>query len=57
MNGRIGYLKNRLQALEKLHRDGPQDAYDAQAKALYGRLREAWERALEEVLSNGVVQR
>jgi energy-coupling factor transporter ATP-binding protein EcfA2 len=57
VNGRIGYLKNRLQALEKLHRDGQQDAYDEQTKALYGRLREAWERALEEVLLNGVVQR
>jgi len=57
VNGRMGYLKNRLQALEKLHRDGQQDAYDEQAKALYGRLREAWERALEEVLLNGVILR
>lgn len=57
VNGRIGYLKNRWQALDKLHRDGNQDVYDEQAKALYGRLREAWERALEEVLLNGVVQR
>ena len=57
VNGRIGYLKNRWQALDKLHRDGNQEAYDEQAKALYGRLREAWERALEEVLLNGVVQR
>lgn len=57
VNSRIGYLKDRLQALEKLHREGHQDAYDEQAKALYGRLREAWERALEEVLLNGVVQR
>jgi ABC-type dipeptide/oligopeptide/nickel transport system ATPase subunit len=57
VNGRIGYLKNRWQALDKLHRDGNQDAYDEQAKAVYGRLREAWERALEEVLLNDVVQR
>ena len=57
VNGRMGFLKNRLQELEKLHRDGQQDAYDEQAKALYGRLREAWERALEEVLLNGVILR
>jgi recombinational DNA repair ATPase RecF len=57
VNGRIGYLKNRWQAVDKLHRDGNQDAYDEQTKAIYGRLREAWERALEEVLLNGVVQR
>ena len=55
--GKIGYLKNRGVELDKLFREGNRDAYDEQAKSLYGRLREAWERALEEVLLNGVVQR
>jgi energy-coupling factor transporter ATP-binding protein EcfA2 len=55
--GKIGYLKSRWVELDKLLREGNQDAYDERAKSLYGRLREAWERALEEVLLNGVVQR
>lgn len=54
---RIGFLKNELQAAEKLHRDGHQDAYEKEAGQLYGLLREAWERGLEEVLLNGVVER
>jgi hypothetical protein len=51
------YLKNRWQAADKLSRDGNQDAYEQEAKYLYGLLREAWERALEEVLLGGVVER
>jgi hypothetical protein len=54
---RIGFLKNELQAAEKLHREGHQDAYEKEAGQLYGLLREAWERALEEVLLGGVVER
>ena len=54
---KIGYLKNGLQAADKLSRDGHQDAYEKEAKYLYGLLREAWERALEEVLLGGVVER
>jgi len=57
VKGKIGYLKNRYQAAEKLSRDGNQDAYEQEAKYLYGLLREAWERALEEVLLSGVVER
>jgi len=57
VKGKIGYLKNRYQAAEKLSRDGHQDAYEQEAKYLYGLLREAWERALEEVLLGGVVER
>ena len=55
--GKIGYLKSRWVELDQLYREGNQDAYDEGAKSLYGRLREAWERAVEEVLLNGVVQR
>jgi len=54
---KIGYLKNGWQAAEKLSRDGHQDAYEKEAKYLYGLLREGWERALEEVLLGGVVER
>jgi energy-coupling factor transporter ATP-binding protein EcfA2 len=54
---KIGYLKNQWQAAEKLFRDGHQSAYEKESKYLYGLLREAWERALEEVLLCGVVER
>ena len=54
---RIGHLKKQMQAVEKLFRDGHQAAYEKDAKYLYGLLREAWERALEEVLLEGVVER
>lgn len=54
---KIGYLKNRWQAADKLSRDGYQEAYEKGAKYLYRLLREAWERALEEVFLGGVVER
>jgi DNA repair ATPase RecN len=57
VKGKIGYLKNRWQAADKLNREGHQDAYEQEAKYLYGLLREAWERALEEILLGGVVER
>ena len=54
---KVGYLKNCWQSADKLFRDGHQDAYEKDSKYLYGLLREAWERALEEVLLGGVVER
>lgn len=54
---KIGYLKNERQAVDKLFRDGHQAAYEKEAQYLYGLLREAWERALEEVLLGGIVER
>lgn len=54
---KIGYLNKCWQAADKLSRDGNQDAYEKEATYLYGLLREAWERALEEVLLGGVVER
>jgi hypothetical protein len=54
---KLGHLKNGWQGADKLSRDGNQDAYEREAKYLYGLLREAWERALEEVLLGGVVER
>lgn len=57
VKGKIGYLKGRWQGADKSSRDGNQDAYEQEAKYLYGLLREAWERAMEEVLLGGVVER
>ena len=54
---KIGHLKNEWQAADKLSRNGQQAAYEKEATYLYGLLREAWERALEEVLLAGVVER
>jgi len=54
---RIGHLNKLLQDAEKLHRDGQQSAYERDASVIYGLLREAWERGLEEVLLGGVVER
>ena len=54
---RIGYLKKLLQEAEKLHREGHQATYEREASLIYGYLREAWERGLEEVLLGGVVER
>ncbi|KAA6230377.1 AAA family ATPase (plasmid) [Chlorobium phaeovibrioides] len=57
INKKIGYLKKNWQSADKLSRDGHQDAYEKEAQYLYGLLREAWERALEEVLLGGLVER
>jgi hypothetical protein len=57
IKGKIGYLKQELQSAEKLHRSGEQDRYEQNAKNLYGFLREAWERAIEEVLLCKIVER
>lgn len=54
---RIGHLKHEWQQAEKLHKEGHQAAYEKEATYLYGLLREAWERGLEEVLLGGVVER
>lgn len=57
VKGKIGFLKNGWQAADRLSRTGNFDAYEKEAAQLYGYLREAWERALEEVLLGGVVER
>ncbi len=54
---KIRYLNSCWQEADKLSRDGHQDAYEKEAKYIYGLIREAWERALEEVLLGGVVER
>lgn len=54
---RIRHLNKLLQDAEKLYRNDHQSAYEREASLIYGYLREAWERALEEVLLGGVVER
>ncbi|SAK48919.1 recombination protein F [Caballeronia pedi] len=55
--GRIGRLKQMLQAVQKAHKDGEEDTQRALTARTYGRLRLAWERGVEEVLFNGAIQR
>lgn len=54
---RISYLKKLLQDAKQLHHKGHQAAYEREASIIYGLLREAWERGLEEVLFCGVIER
>lgn len=54
---RIGLLKNAYQGLEKIERTETEEVYKERAKMLYGKLRETWERFVEEILLNGVIQR
>jgi hypothetical protein len=54
---RLGHLRALYQQVEKQHRIGNQAAYELQVASIYGLLREAWERAVEEVLLGGVVER
>jgi hypothetical protein len=53
---KVGYLKNELPVLKKAE-SGDQDDYRNKVKLWYMLLREAWERAVEERLFKGVVQR
>ncbi|MEE8186722.1 MAG: AAA family ATPase [Nitrososphaerales archaeon] len=57
VKNRLGVVKKLWQSAEKLHRTGDQAQYEREAVHTYGILRETWERALEEVLLGGVVER
>ncbi|PHR74535.1 MAG: ATP-binding protein [Lutibacter sp.] len=54
---RIGLLKGAYQKLEKIERTETEEVYKERAKILYGKLRETWERFIEEVFLNGAIQR
>jgi hypothetical protein len=54
---RVGALRNLLQRAEKVNRTGSRVDYEREALMIYGLMREAWERGLEEVLLGGVVER
>ena len=57
VNKRISFLNDSFQEAEKLFRLGKYADYETRAAQLYGYLREAWERGLEEVLLEGIVER
>lgn len=53
---RIGRIKNDVAPLTKLHATSPAD-YEYQIKNLYGRLRDTYERVVEEVIFRDIVRR
>ena len=54
---RIARLRDRWQLADKKYRSGEHESYEENASRIYGLLREAWERAVEEVLLEGAVER
>ena len=54
---RIGRLKHLCQGAGATYRKGDQGRYEQDASVIYGLLREAWERGVEEVLLGGIVER
>jgi hypothetical protein len=57
VKARIGTLKVMLVQLKKIEKEQSEDEYFFAAKSWYSLLREAWERAVEERLLKGVVER
>ena len=53
----IGYLKNLWQEADAADRKGNHDEYESRGAEIYGMLRETWERAVEKILLDGVVER
>jgi hypothetical protein len=54
---RLGWLHKHWQAADNLARNSEAEAYQKDAAYILGRLREAWEQGVGEVLLNGVVER
>ena len=54
---RIGMLKNMQIEVAKLHKNNDDEERIQRTRQTYQRLRDAWERSIEEVLLNGVVWR
>jgi len=54
---RIGILNAEHQVLDKIERNETEEIYRENVKPFYGKLRETWERLVEEVVLNGTVQR
>jgi len=54
---RVGLLRSELQAAASVLHKGDRAAYEQKAEWIYDRLRQSWERAVEEVLLNEVVVR
>ena len=54
---RIGHLRSLHQDVAKVYREGAPEEYEKDAIYIYGLLREAWERGVEQVLLGGTVER
>ena len=57
VSARISHLNALWQDVERTLRKGDQGKYEKDASYIYGLLREAWERGVEEVLLPGTVER
>ncbi len=57
LRDRIARLRVLWQAAEKVSWTTGGEAYEKEAREIYGMLREAWEQAVEEVLLNDVIER
>lgn len=54
---RIAELKKDLDTIKITHRESAESDYIDKVRCFYGRLRETWERVIEELLLNGIVHR
>lgn len=54
---RLGWLRNKQQELTAMYNRDEVDPYEQGVKSFYQRLRDSWERAVEETLFNDVVKR
>ena len=54
---RVGILRQMLVDATRMRKDGDDKGYRREAREIYAHLRMAWERAVEELLFNGVVVR
>ena len=54
---RIGILKTELVNLERIEKNETEEVFSQNVKPFYGKLRETWERFVEEISLNKVIQR
>jgi len=54
---RMGVLNNEFQKIKKIHKTGNTKEYENIVRTFYGKLRETWEKLVEELLLNGVIHR
>ncbi len=57
LKARVGILRDELQVIRKTHTSAIESEYKAKVRSFYGKLRETWERLVEELLLNGVIHR
>ncbi len=57
VKARIGILKNDQVKIDQIEKNGTEEEYKAALQPLYGKLRETWERAIEEVVLHEVIKR